>query len=346
MEYDEEDIMGIIQADLDYNFKQINSSIEQKEIDKELISKIVDSKIIQMVDTFLKEASIRFERIYPNSIFYAICLHLSAILERKGKSQKLSNEQIVMTIKEFNEEYIFCSKFTTTLEKEFNVQFSIYEVVFLTMFITQDNLSETSKNKPVVLVAMHGRSTASSIVEVANTLVGDGNIYSFDLYLDKDMQKVYEELSQTILEIHQGKGVLMLYDMGSLRSMAEMISLETGIDIKTVCIPATLIALDCSRKASCYNSLDDIYISVMDSYQQMYPEIQQSYQKQEKPQVIITLCMTGEGAAIQIKNYIEQHIYLENTDIIPLAISDHEYLLKKVNQIQKSQKNCLRYWSL
>ena len=335
---DEEDIMGIIQADLDYNFKQINSSIEQKEIDKELISKIVDSKIIGMVDTFLKEASIRFERIYPNSLFYAICLHLSAILERKGKSQKLSNEQIVMTIKEFNEEYIFCSKFTTTLEKEFNVQFSIYEVVFLTMFITQDNFSETSKNKPVVLVAMHGSSTASSIVEVANTLVGDGNIYSFDLYLDKDMQKVYEELSQTILEIHQGKGVLMLYDMGSLRSMAEMISLETGIDIKTVCIPATLIALDCSRKASCYNSLDDIYISVMDSYQQMYPEIQQSYQKQEKPQVIITLCMTGEGAAIQIKNYIEQHIYLENTDIIPLAISDHEYLLKKVNQIQKNQK--------
>ena len=164
--------MGIIQADLDYNFKQINSSIEQKEIDKELISKIVDSKIIQMVDTFLKEASIRFERIYPNSLFYVICLHLSAILERKGKSQKLSNEQIVMTIKEFNEEYIFCYKFATTLEKEFNVQFSIYEVVFLTMFITQDNLSETSKNKPVVLVAMHGSSTASSIVEVANTLFG------------------------------------------------------------------------------------------------------------------------------------------------------------------------------
>ena len=51
---DEEDIMGIIQADLDYNFKQINSSIEQKEIDKELISKIVDSKIIGMVDRFLK----------------------------------------------------------------------------------------------------------------------------------------------------------------------------------------------------------------------------------------------------------------------------------------------------
>ena len=130
----------------------------------------------------------------------------------------------------------------------------------------------------------------------------------------------------------------MLYDMGSLKTMAEMISNETGIQIKTFCIPATLIALDCSRKASCHSSLDEIYDEVMSSYLAIYPKIAQSYQKQKKPQVIISLCMTGEGAAIQIKNYIEQHIYLENTEIIPLAISDHEYLLKKVNQIQKNQK--------
>lgn len=50
--------------------------------------------------------------------------------------------------------------------------------------------------------------------------------------------------------------------------------------------------------------------------------------------------ITGEGAAIQIKNYIESHLYLENTDIILLVISDHEYLLRKVNQIQKT-KDCV-----
>lgn len=52
--------------------------------------------------------------------------------------------------------------------------------------------------------------------------------------------------------------------------------------------------------------------------------------------------ITGEGAAIQIKNYIESHLYLENTGIILLAISDHEYLLRKVNQIQKNKGLCVR----
>ena len=39
-----------------------------------------------------------------------------------------------------------------------------------------------------------------------------------------------------------------------------------------------------------------------------------------------------------MKNYISAHIHLENTDVVPLAISDRDYLLKKVNQIQKKQK--------
>lgn len=130
----------------------------------------------------------------------------------------------------------------------------------------------------------------------------------------------------------------MLYDMGSLKEMAEVIASETGIEIKTVCVPATWMALQCSRKASYHTSLDDIYHEVMDSYQRMYPKIEQSYQKQVKPQVIITLCMTGGGAAVQVKNYISQHIHLENTEIIPLAISDREYLLKKVNQISKIRR--------
>lgn len=334
---DDEDIMKIIHENLDYDFQRINEEVGQKKIDKDMISKIVDQPIIQHVDEFLKEASIRFDRIYSNSVFFALCLHLSAMIERKGSSQNLTNEQIVSTIKEHNDEYIFCSKFIDMLEKEYNLELSINDVVFLAMFITKEQISE-EEGKPVVLVAMHGNSTASSIVEVANALVGDGNIYAFDLSLEQDMQKVYEDLSQTIVEIHQGKGVLMLYDMGSFKTMAEMIQNETGIEIKTFCIPATLIALDCSRKASCHHSLDEIYEEVVNSYQQMYPELAQSYQKQEKPQVIISLCMTGEGAAIQIKKYIEEHVHLENTEIIPLSISDHEYLLKKVNQIQKNQK--------
>lgn len=337
---DEEDIMTIIQSDHEYSFHKSNSFMLKKGINRDSLSKIVDPKIIRFVDRFLKEASLRFDRVYPDSVFYAICLHLSSMLERQNKSQKISNEQIVTIVKMYNDEYLFCSRFAEELEQEFKLQapISIDEIIFLTRFICDSQISTEADSKPVVLVAMHGSATASSIVEVSNALVQDGNIFAFDLRLDIDMQQIYEDFKQTILNINQGKGVLMLYDMGSLQSMANMVSTETGVKIMTVCIPATLIALDASRKASCHDSLEEVYHEVVNSYQQLYPELEQSYQKAKEPQVIITLCMTGEGAAVQMKNYIAQNIHLENTDIIPLSISDREYLLKKVNQIQKKQK--------
>lgn len=333
-----DDISTILHENLDHVFYEIDQSMGRKEIDKESLSKIVDSGIIELVHGFLREASERFERVYPDAAFYAICLHVSSVTERKLGTQKMTDEQIAKVVKEYNEEYIFCSKFAGELKEKFDVTLPVDEVAFLTMFLCQAHRGSALENKPVVLVAMHGNATASSIVKVANVLVGDDNIYAFDLVLDEDMQQVYENLKQTFIDIDQGKGVLMLYDMGSLQTMAGMIGAETGIEIKSVCVPATLIALDASRKASSYHSLDEVYHEVMESYQQVYQELEQSSRNRGNPQVIITLCMTGEGAAVQMKNYIVSHIHLENTDVVPLAISDRDYLLKKVNQIQKKQK--------
>ena len=335
---EEDDIMTIIHGELEYNFQKINSELEEKGIDKDAISKIVDPRIIRYVKDFLKSASIKFNKVFSNSVFYGLCLHLQAMIERNGRVHKLSDDQIVSMIKEYNEEYMFSSEFASKLEKELDIKIPVDEIVFISMFLLKEDFDREHEGKPVILVAMHGNSTARSIVEVSEKLMGEGNIFYFDLPLDKDMEEAYEKLNQTIVNIHQGKGVLMLYDMGSFKLMADMISKDTGIEIKTFCIPATLIALDCSRKASIYNSVDEVYKEVVSSYQSLYPEIENAYQIQEKPQVIISLCMTGDGAAVQIKNYIEQHVYLENTEIIPIAISDRNYLLKRINQIQKKQK--------
>lgn len=335
---EEDDISAILHENLDQIFYEIDQSMGKKEIDKESLSKIVDSKIIELVEQFLREASEQFGRVYPDAAFYAICLHLSSMPGRQLKVQKMTDEQIAKVVKECNEEYIFCSKFAGELKEVLGFRLPVEEIVFLTMFICREHYESALENRPVVLVAMHGNTTASSIVKVANDLVGDDNIYAFDLVLDKDMQQVYEELKQTIIDIDQGKGVLMLYDMGSLQTMAGMIGAETGIEIKSICVPATLIALDCSRKASSYHSLEEVYREVLESYQQVYQELEQSSRNWGNPQVIITLCMTGEGAAVQMKNYISSNIHLENTDVVPLAISDRDYLLKKVNQIQKKQK--------
>lgn len=334
----EEDISAIISAGIEKDLKKVTDRIAKENINKESLAKIVDQTIIVMVENFLNEATRRFGRVYPVATYYGICLHLSAMLERDNKTTHLANEQIMEIVNTYKEEYVYCTEFSTSIEKAFHVHLPIDEVVFITMFICDQNVSNSHAKKPVVLVAMHGNATASSICEVVNALVQNENTYAYDLSLDKDMQVVYEELKEYIQEIDRGKGVLFLYDMGSLKTMAEMITQETGIRICMLELPATLIALDCSRKASAIDSIDDLYQTVKDTYTENYSVAKLSYQRQSHRALIITLCMSGKGGAVSMKNYLEANLKLDEIDLVPMAISDRDYLLKEVNRLKKEHE--------
>ena len=63
-----------------------------------------------------------------------------------------------------------------------------------------------------------------------------------------------------IKQINMGKGILMMYDMGSLKTMAQEIADETGINIQFIISPTTLIALECARKMETIHDLDSIVL--------------------------------------------------------------------------------------
>lgn len=334
----ESDISTIINAELDNDMKQIARQLSQDHVSRESLLKVVDRRILAMVEKFLKEASLQFDRIYPESTFYGLCLHLSATLERVNTAQRLSNSRIMEIVEGYREEYAFCMKFSTLIEKEFNVSLSIDEVVFITMFVCDTSLYGQPVSKPVVLIAMHGSSTASSMADMVNSLVKSDNTYAFDMPLDMDMQKAYEELKNTIQEIDRGQGVLLLYDMGSLQNMAEMVMKETGIQVKMLEIPGSLIAMDTSRKASCLASLDELHTQVMDAYKNFYAQMAENYQRQKNHKLILTLCMSGKGGAVQMKSYLEKYLSLNDVDIIPLAISDRTVLLNEINKLRQEHE--------
>lgn len=330
----EEDISTIINTDLENDMRILHKRLNQKKINKESISKVVDLRIVTIVEKFIQEASNYFGRIYPEATFYGLCLHLSATIDKPNQLQRLSNTQIMETIHNNPDEYNFCMKFSTQLEKEFDIQLPIDEVVFITMFITDRNAFEETR-RPVVLIAMHGAATASSMADAVNALVRCDNVYAFDLSLELDMHQAYEDLKKKILEIDQGKGIVFLYDMGSLKTMVDTIVQETAIPIRTIEIPSTLIALDISRKASSATSLDEIAIDMGTENAAADPK---AYQRQDNSKVIVTLCMSGKGAAVQMKNYLENNMPKDKADVVALAISDRATLMDQVNRIRKDHQ--------
>ena len=312
------------------NYRQY---IDKEKINELNISKYVPQEIIDIVKEFLDSSSQKLKRVFPQEVFIVLSLHLTKIINNKQNEQ--INFDLNQIINKYQEEYILSLKLIEHLEKKYKISIPLDEAINIVLILLLNQLKE-SENKPVLLIAMHGKNVASSLTNVVKQMSNSNSVYSYDLLLEKKMQMAYEEMKSLIEKINRGKGVLLIYDMGSVKTMGKLISKETGIDIRFIAAPSTMIALETVKKMSSNDDLDGIMSELEQSYQHYFPSIVENYHRQKKKNVIITLCMNGEGGAIQIKKYLEDSLELQDIDIVPLSMNNHKELLFKINELRKS----------
>jgi transcriptional regulatory protein LevR/transcriptional regulator with AAA-type ATPase domain len=331
----DEDIMTIVSADIESDISKHMSSTDI-EYDRIALEKIIDSKIIEIVDASIKEASSLFSRIYPASIFQALCFQIQGLIKHENIKKRISNEKITEVVEKYPEEYAFAARLTTKLSKTFNIPINIDDTVLLTIYFINNQTQIRNYSKPSVLLIMHGK-VASAIEDTLQGLYKTDNIYSYDLLLDQSIDEAYEKIKSLCLKIGDN-GILVLYDMGSLKKIMEMISIETGIQIRLVELPMTLLALDAIIKLNNEESLDDVHKSILNNGFGSFAKLKDEYERLDNTnkKVIVTLCASGSGSAIQMKQYIEKHMNLSNIQVVALAASDKKVMLDNINNYRKN----------
>ncbi|MFG3824871.1 PRD domain-containing protein, partial [Escherichia coli] len=112
----------------------------------------------------------------------AFTLHISAFLERHERGEILYAGKRTEEILENRREIALANEISLRVEKRFNVRMSGREIYYLTLLI--HSLHHDARGERVaVLVVMHGDSTASSMVRVAQELLEETNISSIDMSL-------------------------------------------------------------------------------------------------------------------------------------------------------------------
>ena len=331
----DEDIMTIVSADIESDISKHMAS-NDVEYDRIALEKIIDSKIIEIVDASIKEASSLFSRIYPASIFQALCFQIQGLIKHENIKKRISNEKITEVVEKYPEEYAFAARLTTKLSKTFNMPINIDDTVLLTIYFINNQTQIRNYSKPSVLLIMHGK-VASAIEDTLQGLYKTDNIYSYDLLLDQSIDDAYEKIKSLCLKIGNN-GILVFYDMGSLKKIMEMISIETGIQIRLVELPMTLLALDAIIKLNNEESLDDVHKSILNNGFGSFTKLKDEYERLDNTnkKVIVTLCASGSGSAIQMKQYIEKHMNLSNIQVVALAASDKKVMLDNINNYRKN----------
>ncbi|WP_252230625.1 sigma-54-dependent transcriptional regulator [Clostridium sp. ZBS15] len=333
---DEESINNILNIDFEEYFKKYINTINTN-LKKEEISKIVGLKIIRVVENMLFIASKRLNREFNQRVYFGLSLHLQGSIERITCGKKIYHPKLNIIRVQYREEFNVAMDIVKIIEKEFNVDVPLDEIGYVTMFLSacDDEAREYVEEKVSVLVMMHGRSTASSITEVANTLIGEEYIQSLDMPLTMKAEVMFKKAKEKIKEMNTKKGLLILVDMGSLINFGSIISDELGIKVKTVDMVTTLTVIEAGRKAINGRSLDAIYSSCQEIGRTSI-QMSKEYYSSHKEFIIITTCFTGEGAAERIKTRISCSLKnIEKVSIVSLDILDKEDFLKKVSTLKE-----------
>ncbi|HHW04017.1 MAG TPA: sigma 54-interacting transcriptional regulator [Thermoanaerobacterales bacterium] len=334
---DEKEVSRILNGEIEKHFKRYIRNMPGQ-YRKDEISKIVGKKFLIVAEKILNMAEKRLNRYMDEKIFFGLALHLQKTIGRIESGGKIYNPRINIIRKNYPDEFIVAVEAAKLIDMEFQVETPLDEIGYLAMFFVPDSRKEEEEPqcKVGVVVAMHGNSTASSMAQVANEIVGVNHAVGLDMPLSMSPETMYSIIKDSALSVDGGRGVLLLVDMGSLKNFGDMISEETNIKIKTVDMVTTLMVIDACHKAVMGKELDDIYESVLKMNSRSIPTGLQDEKRKEN--IIITACFTGQGAAKELKRILAEE-YLQNKSgikIVPVEFIDKNQFYTTVEKYRQN----------
>ncbi|MDI3480672.1 MAG: hypothetical protein PWQ97_327 [Tepidanaerobacteraceae bacterium] len=231
-------------------FDSFFSKIKPKDpdIDIKILSKVVSPRVFEAVEEALEEVCDEFGDNFSRKAIYGISLHVGTLMERMRMGTVISHPDRENIESEHKREYEMAKKLKKGLEKRLQINIPADEVAYLTMFLYALKAGKSQGNIGVLVIA-HGNAAASTMVQVANTLLGCDHARALDMPLDEKVEVILNKAIEEVRKIDRGKGVLILVDMGSLVTFSQIITEKTGIPTRIVEMVSTPMVIEATRKA-------------------------------------------------------------------------------------------------
>ncbi|MGO3733137.1 MAG: sigma-54-dependent transcriptional regulator [Vagococcus sp.] len=301
------------------------------------LAEIVDASIIDTTRAIFEYVKEALDYKFQSNFLYAMGLHISSFLIRLQSGELAGsgdNENIKNMVMHYEKELEVAKEVKKMIERDHRVEVPESEVHYLTILLV--SLKETnSEGRIGIVVAAHGNSTASSMVQVVSQLLKVDNLRSVDMPLEMKPKEAYYVLVQEVKEVDEGSGVLLLVDMGSLVTFAPDIQKETGIEVRTVDMVTTSIVLEAARKATLLETRLDTLHDALTNFHGYSAISQEEPDKNQQKQAIIAICASGQGTAQRMKelidNYLTQHLKTE-IKVFPISIVDLEQRIRTIEK--------------
>ncbi|PLS35224.1 transcription antiterminator BglG [Carnobacterium maltaromaticum] len=338
---DQDSINQFIMTDINVHLKsfykdhRLTFDIEKK------LAEIVEQKVIDLTKKIYDVAKAKLNDSFQVNFIYAMSLHISSFLKRHqldNQGEMNSNDSIRKMVKEYPAEYEVALDIKALILDAYQIEIPLEEVEYLTVLLVS-----LKKEKPTgrigIVVAAHGNSTATSMVQVVKQLFGSDNLVAVDMPVEMKPRVALEEIINAVEQVNNGSGVILLVDMGSLGTFSEEIHRRTGILVRTVDMVTTALVLEVARKTELLDTdLDRLFHSLKNfsgygNNLNQEPEQEVPQPNQSLKKAIVAICAPGQGTAQRMKDIIEKYLAEvgeKELEVLPISIVEMAAVLKKL----------------
>ncbi|MBN7574586.1 transcriptional regulator [Clostridium sp. 2-1] len=304
-----DEINKILWSKVEFNLSKFAKNIESNMFfPKEELKNIIDERILNVVEKVTNIAKQYMENIQEN-FYYCVAMHLNSTYERLKQGRIIRNPESDYIKKEYYNEYRIAKILTKEINNSLDIQLPEDEIGFIAMYLKTFSKVDENVSRVAVIVLSHGH-VACGMADVANKLLGTNLAVGIEMSLDENPQILLERAIEVVKRVNEGKGCLILVDMGSLVTFGEIITKETGVPTRVIGRVDTVMVLEAVRRSLMENSNLYEISQALDGDKNYVGKVKGA---NKYTKTIITICITGEGTALKIKKYLED-VVLGNTN--------------------------------
>jgi transcriptional regulatory protein LevR/transcriptional regulator with AAA-type ATPase domain len=302
---------------------------------------IISEHLWQLTKQFYVSAKKQLGYEYDEKAHFAFALHINSMIERIRKGNLIKHPRLNEVRRKYSKEFQLAIELSSLIEDEYDVLIPLDEIGFMTMFLTREvggvPASDCLVKKVGVIVLMHGKSSATSLLETAQELLGTEEGIAFNMPLTSPVNEAYGQLKNYVADNSRklSEGLLLLTDMGSPTNFGKLLTEETGVATRVISLTSTMIVLESLRLASLGRNLEDIYQNVLNIFPNLLPK--PDYAPKTGKKVIVVACFTGEGVAKRLNEVVSKLVDPAEYEVVQMQYLERELFKEKIERILLTQ---------
>ena len=187
----------------------------------------MDDNILDCFDLIINYINKQLNHTLNNNIYTAFTLHINTLIRRINNDKPIVNPNLSKIKKLYKKEFQIALGIREILENTLNISVSLEECGYLALFLVPEmKFSDSIDDMVKIIVIAHGESTASSMKDVVSKLLGEDCIIAIDAPIEISAAEILNKLRDIIKNTKSNGGYLLLVDMDSFTTFAEIIEDE------------------------------------------------------------------------------------------------------------------------